>query len=228
MFDPLVLTVLFAVAVIIFSILMTKLSWIAILAVLIPNAILWLQTGFPPFIGGRGSLVFFGALIVIKAVLLGNIKTAKLLKGFAAIMFVVFLFLPDRNKEIQAVLATVWLGIHVPLFFLGYLSLAAAFFFSFSENDNARISEKRELRLALFFLMAGLVTGAIWAELAWGRFWGWDAKEVWALATWLFAAAYFHMNTRTEEKICLYASCATMLATYFAVTWLLPGMHAYG
>src|SRR5699024_4634014 len=49
------------------------------------------------------------------------------------------------------------------------------------------------------FTLGGLIFAAIWAQIAWDRFWGWDPKETWALITWFFYAAFLHLRLRSEE-----------------------------
>lgn len=84
-----------------------------------------------------------------------------------------------------------------------------------------------------FPLLAGqLVTGAMWAGESWGRYWGWDPKETWALITWLIYAAYLHTRiTRgwTGRKNVYFAivGFASVMFTYLGVTYLLSGLHSY-
>lgn len=77
-----------------------------------------------------------------------------------------------------------------------------------------------------------LITGAVWAEEAWGRWWGWDPKETWALITWFIYAIYLHGYTRwslegSKSAIFSIIGFAAMIFTMFGVSYLLGGMHAY-
>jgi cytochrome c-type biogenesis protein CcsB len=82
------------------------------------------------------------------------------------------------------------------------------------------------------FLTAGIITGAVWANSAWGRYWGWDPKETWSLITWFIYATLLHAKLmrgwhgRRIAYICLFGFLA-VLFTYFGVN-LLPGLHSYG
>jgi len=84
------------------------------------------------------------------------------------------------------------------------------------------------------FLMqtALLITGAIWAQFAWGSYWQWDPKETWALITWLLYAAYLHMRVtrgwrgRKSAVVCIIGFVVTMF-TLVGVSLLLPGLHSY-
>ncbi len=81
------------------------------------------------------------------------------------------------------------------------------------------------------FLSAGIITGAVWANSAWGRYWGWDPKETWSLITWFIYAALLHarMTRGWRGRRIAYLSIvgfAAVLFTYFGVN-LLPGLHSY-
>ena len=75
----------------------------------------------------------------------------------------------------------------------------------------------------------GLVTGAVWAYLCWGRFWGWDSKETWALITWLVYSFGLHSRTinKVHYRLTIVLGFAVVLFTYLGVMFLLPGIHSY-
>lgn len=77
-----------------------------------------------------------------------------------------------------------------------------------------------------------IIAGAYWANKTWGAYWSWDPKEDWALITWLTYAAYLHMRlTRgwrgRRAAAMAILGFAVVLFTFFGVTYLLPGLHAY-
>lgn len=86
---------------------------------------------------------------------------------------------------------------------------------------------------AVFLLAAGIFIGAVWANVSWGRYWGWDPKEVWALITLLVYAAALHGSSlpRFRRPLFFHTFCVaaflTVLITYFGVNFLLGGMHSY-
>ncbi|MDR0667954.1 MAG: cytochrome c biogenesis protein CcsA [Prevotellaceae bacterium] len=86
---------------------------------------------------------------------------------------------------------------------------------------------------ALFLLAAGIFIGALWANISWGRYWGWDAKETWALITLLLYAIPCHRQSialfRSPYRFHLYCACAfaAVAMTFFGVTYLLGGIHSY-
>ena len=82
------------------------------------------------------------------------------------------------------------------------------------------------------FLSVGIISGAVWANSAWGRYWGWDPKETWSLITWFIYATLLHarMMRGWRGKRIAYLSLlgfAAVVFTYFGVN-LLPGLHSYG
>ena len=82
------------------------------------------------------------------------------------------------------------------------------------------------------FLSIGIISGAVWANSAWGRYWGWDPKETWSLVTWFIYATMLHARLMRgwRGKRIAYLSLvgfAAVVFTYFGVN-LLPGLHSYG
>ncbi|WP_026874638.1 c-type cytochrome biogenesis protein CcsB [Jiangella gansuensis] len=78
-----------------------------------------------------------------------------------------------------------------------------------------------------------LILGAIWAEVSWGRYWGWDPKEVWALITWLAYAAYLHARATagwkgSKASVVSLVGYGTVLFSYFGVNIFFNGLHSYG
>lgn len=82
------------------------------------------------------------------------------------------------------------------------------------------------------FTLGALIFAMIWAEIAWGRFWGWDPKEVWALITWLYYSAYLHFRLsrgwhgRPSAWLAV-IGFVIVLFTLVGVNLLIAGMHSY-
>jgi cytochrome c-type biogenesis protein CcsB len=81
-------------------------------------------------------------------------------------------------------------------------------------------------------LAAGIISGSIWANLAWGSWWSWDPKETWALMTWLTYAIYLHNRHALKwpaRPLAWFTVCAfpLVLFTYVGVNYLLVGLHSY-
>lgn len=157
----------------------------------------------------------------------------------------------DHIRPLIPALKSNWLFAHVVTCFIGYSGFAIAFGLSImyllkqkSKSGPGGLMDKLpelpvidELthRMVLFgflFLSVGIITGAVWANSAWGRYWGWDPKETWSLITWFIYATLLHarlMRGWGGNRIA-YLSISgflAMLFTYFGVN-LLPGLHSYG
>ena len=99
----------------------------------------------------------------------------------------------------------------------------------------AAILDELGYQVTLFgflFLSIGIISGAVWANSAWGRYWGWDPKETWSLITWFIYATLLHARLMRgwRGRRIAYLSLvgfAAVLFTYFGVN-LLPGLHSYG
>nr|UQW88401.1 cytochrome c heme attachment protein [Spyridium scortechinii] len=91
----------------------------------------------------------------------------------------------------------------------------------------------RIISLGFIFLTIGILSGAVWANEAWGSYWNWDPKETWAFITWTIFAIYLHIHTRTNLKSVNSAIVASMgfliiWICYFGVNLLGIGLHSYG
>ena len=141
------------------------------------------------------------------------------------------------------VLASPLLSIHVCVLMLAYTLLAFIMLNGIAaivvgrnnpeQVDTLYVVSKLMLYPALFLLTAGIFIGAIWANQSWGRYWGWDPKEVWALITMLIYAMPLHpslfprLQKPMAAHIFLVAAFLSVLITYFGVNFLLGGMHSY-
>jgi cytochrome c-type biogenesis protein CcsB len=89
------------------------------------------------------------------------------------------------------------------------------------------------LQLAFWTLGVGILLGAWWADHSWGRWWNFDPKETWALATWIVYLIVIHVRLTTGHNRGLVTAWLSvvgffvMLWTYFGVNLILPGLHAY-
>nr|YP_010015564.1 cytochrome c heme attachment protein [Kalanchoe daigremontiana]QOI14711.1 cytochrome c heme attachment protein [Kalanchoe daigremontiana] len=91
----------------------------------------------------------------------------------------------------------------------------------------------RVISLGFIFLTMGILSGAVWANEAWGSYWNWDPKETWAFITWTIFAIYLHIRTNQKMKVANSAIVASMgfiiiWICYFGVNLLGIGLHSYG
>lgn len=148
--------------------------------------------------------------------------------------------------QLMPVLSSPLLSIHVMVIMVAYSLLAfimlngvtAILLYYFSKDNEIQIKRLQiisEIILypAVFLLTVGIFVGAIWANVSWGRYWGWDPKEVWALITMLVYAFSLHPSSlplfHKPMFFHIFSVIAflTVLITYFGVNFLLGGMHSY-
>ena len=172
-----------------------------------------------------------------------------LLAGFT-LLVAQFGFMNPQITPLAPVLLSPWLNVHVLTIMVAYglcgfmtlNSLTAFILWIFGgKNENGktdsikRLKETSELLMypATFLMGAGIFIGAIWANVSWGRYWGWDPKELWALVTFLLMGFTFHDKTlRWFRKPLFYHLFViiiflAVLMTYFGVNYLLGGKHSY-
>ncbi|MCM1168433.1 MAG: cytochrome c biogenesis protein CcsA [Bacteroides sp.] len=144
---------------------------------------------------------------------------------------------------LMPVLSSPLLSVHVMLVMVSYTLFAfmmlngmAGLWLHLNHKEaSLRLSVVSRLMLypAVFTLAAGIFVGAVWANVSWGRYWGWDPKEVWALITMLVYSFALHnksfsaMNRPAAFHIFSIAAFLCVLITYFGVNFLLGGMHGY-
>ena len=148
------------------------------------------------------------------------------------------------KPPLQPVLQTPLLGIHVSVIMLAYTLFAVIMINGIiglcwvKKREQLMVLSQLLLYPALFCLTAGIFIGAVWANMSWGRYWGWDPKETWALITMLVYAALLHFPWLLKSKITNHKSqiiyhvlsvidFALVLFTYFGVSYLLGGLHSY-
>jgi cytochrome c-type biogenesis protein CcsB len=143
-----------------------------------------------------------------------------------------------------------WLGFHVSTAIIAYGSfgvsavVSAIFLFRGRMRDDRFWGQHipprekldaisyRSVCLGLLFLTFTILSGAIWAEQAWGSYWSWDPKETWSLITWIIYAIYLHLRLGRgwrgkSAAIFAVVGFVAVLFTYVGVNTLLPGVHSY-
>ncbi len=214
--------------------------------------------GHAPLSNLYESLIFFAATIVLIYLFIERIYGNRVIGAFSApIAFLAMAYaslspnISDRIQPLIPALKSNWLIAHVIACFIGYGAFAVAFGVSIMYLMKHKSSDKPssvldhfpdvnvldELthQLVMFgflFLSAGVITGAVWANSAWGRYWGWDPKETWSLITWFVYAVLLHarlLQGWRGKRIAVLSivGFAAVIFTYFGVN-LLPGLHSYG
>ena len=197
------------------------------------------------------SLIFFAwclplmGVLAFRRALSGYLGAVVATLGCLLLAYASFGGVDSRIKPLMPALKSNWLLIHVVTAFLGYAAFALAFagavlYLLQERRPRAGLPGLPQLDsliyrgtvLGFLLLTLGILTGAVWAEAAWGRYWSWDPKETWSLITWLIYAALLHARLLKCWQGRLIAWLAVIgfmavLFTYFGVSFLLTGLHSY-
>jgi len=148
----------------------------------------------------------------------------------------------SKIQPLMPALQSPWLKFHVSVAMIGYSVFAVSFALAlmYLLKVPVSISHHKSLdeliygcnALGFSFLTFVLITGAIWAEEAWGTWWGWDPKETASLITWLVYGFYLHLrhtslwsNKRGAIITCL--GFFAVIFTLMGISLLVPGLHSY-
>ena len=214
--------------------------------------------GHAPLSNLYESLIFFAWTIVLLYLFIERRYKFRIIGAVATpLAFLALAYaslspnISDRIQPLLPALKSNWLIAHVIACFIGYAAFAIAFGLSIMYLFKKRGTEGSSgllerfpspnvleelnhqlVMLGFLFLSAGIITGAVWANSAWGRYWGWDPKETWSLITWFVYATLLHarmMRGWRGRKIAYLSifGFAAVLFTYFGVNYL-PGLHSYG
>ncbi len=215
------------------------------------------EAGHTPVTNLHESLSFF-AWMMIGVLLIVNLKyKVKILGAFitpiALILMLFALALPKEILPLAPVLRSFWHPFHVVFAFLGNAIFALAFccgvMYLIQER---RLKSKKigaitkrlpplkvlddlnyqSLKFGFPLLTLGIITGAVWANYAWGRYWDWDPKETWSLITWLLYAALLHQRLTVgwrgrKAAIMAIVGFLAVVFTFLGVNLLLSGLHTY-
>jgi cytochrome c-type biogenesis protein CcsB len=206
--------------------------------------------GHAPLTNFYESMVFFGWALAL-AIIITRIKFKAdiiMLLGLPLIFLTMAsTFLMDHEIEpLIPALQSNWLIAHVVTCFLGYAGFAISFVAALvliifhitgSRHESAKggkVLDEIVYKAVLAgypMLTIGIITGAAWADYAWGAYWSWDPKETWSLITWLVYSAFLHARLARQWKglrtaLLSVLGFAAVLFTYFGVNYL-PGLHSY-
>ena len=217
--------------------------------------------GHAPLSNMYESLVFFSWCIALLNLLWEWKLKSRFLGAFTmpfAFLFIAYASLApgisDRIDPLIPALQSNWLHAHVVTCFISYASFALSCAMSIIYLMKLREKERgrKETRLMALFpsldsldglvyktivvgfplLTLGIVTGAAWADYAWGAYWSWDPKETWSLITWSVYAIFLHARFAREWRgkrtaLLSIIGFAAVIFTYFGVNYVLSGLHSY-
>jgi len=206
------------------------------------TAMRWHIAGRPPLSDMFESLVIFSWAIGLVLLFIDLRYKIKSISSLVALMGLLALgyasFLDKEIAPLVPALKSNWLTIHVLTCFIGYSALTVGFvsglIILFKKDEIVKLDtvSYKIIAFGFLFLTMGIITGAVWANSAWGTYWSWDPKETWSLITWFIYAIYLHTRLVKGWKGQKAAWLAVigflaMLFTYFGVNYLLSGLHSY-
>jgi len=215
----------------------------------------WFISGHAPWSNAYESVIY----IAWATILAGFIFSRKSLMTVAAtailssllLMVAALNWLDPEITNLVPVLDSYWLIIHVAIITASYGFLALGALLGFlnlilmiiqSSTNKSRIAaslkeltfiNEMSITTGLFMLSVGTFLGGVWANESWGRYWGWDPKETWALASMLIYIFVLHMRFIPKIKGLFAFNLASIVAyssiimTYFGVNFFLSGLHSY-
>ena len=215
----------------------------------------WYVSGHAPMSNGYESMIFVAWVTLLAGLIfVKRSGYALALTSILAALSLMVAGMSNMNPEITnlvPVLKSPWLTIHVAVIMAGYgfLGLASimglmniSLYAVLSPSNKTKLEEvilqvtnvnHLTLIVGLYFMTAGVFLGGVWANESWGRYWGWDPKETWALITVLVYAFVTHMHRipglrgRFAYNLASFISYSSVMMTYFGVNYFLGGMHSY-
>lgn len=217
----------------------------------------YITAGHIPITNPHEATSFFAWCIVfIFFVLQYRYKISLLSSFIMPLVFILMLsssMLPREIKPLSPTLQSYWLGIHTVFAFLGNAAFALAFGIGFMYLVQERYVKTKHLgslfgrlpslqtldeinyRLITFgfpLLTLAIITGALWAESAWGSYWNWDPRETWSLITWFIYAIILHARLVAgwrgrRAAVLSIIGFLTIIIAFFGVKLLRKGLHVF-
>jgi len=216
----------------------------------------WYISGHAPWSNGYESMIFVGWAASLSGLVFANrspitLAITSLLSAIALSVAGMSWMNPEITNLVP-VLKSYWLVIHVAVItssygFFAMSSLLGIFnlglMIARTNKNRIRLNESIQefsyiielsLIVGLFMLTVGTFLGGVWANESWGRYWGWDSKETWALVSILVYSAVIHLRNIPKANNVLVLNTLSVISfgsivmTFFGVNYYLSGMHSYG
>jgi cytochrome c-type biogenesis protein CcsB len=217
----------------------------------------YIEAGYTPVVNLHESISFFALIIVGTFLLLRHYYAVESMGAFVAPLALLLVIwaasLPHEILPLPPLLRSWWLPIHVLFAFVGdavfALACCAGVIYLMQERflkskragglanrlPSLEVLDEinyRALAIGFPLLTIGIVTGAVWAEYAWGSYWRWDPKENWSLITWLLYAALLHQRLAIKWRgkkaaVMAIVGFGAVLFTFLGVNLLMKGSHTY-
>lgn len=230
----------------------TGLLMIGFLAHTVSLVVRVMATHQPPFLNLYEYMLSLTWSAVVVYLALEWVTKTKVFGSFGVTLIAIAAFiatnLSSEMRPVPPALRSIWRVPHIGSATLAYAAFGMAFCLAIMYLIRARREDSfwadrlpspnsldhTIYRLVAFgFLMETflILTGALWAQKSWARYWGWDNKETWSLITWLVYAAYLHTRTigwkGKRSAILAIIGFAIAMFTLFGVSYLLSGLHSY-
>lgn len=233
--------------------LATSLTIMAVIANTAAIILRMITSGHPPLSNGYEFLLTF-CLGIMAVYLYAEFRYKIRSLGsfvmpvpFILLMFIIMSMGPEERiaQAIPPALKSQWLTFHVITAMFAYGAFAVSFalgiMYLIKLNNEVSHFPSLEVLDELAYKVVGfafplltlcIITGAIWANYAWGTYWSWDPKETWSLITWIIYAGYLHARLMYGWKGKRAAwmavlGFAAVMFTFFGVNYFLPGLHSY-
>jgi len=187
--------------------------------------LLWINIGRAPLRTLGETRLWYSFFIPFLTLVLYIRGKWRWIVPYGSMMAIVFLIInlmkPENfSKELMPALQSIWFAPHVIVYIFSYaifgmvtlISIHQLFFVKEKKWEEWSLSSDSLIYTGFAFLTLGLLFGAIWAKQAWGHYWTWDPKEVWALITWMIYLLYMHYRLAYRPA---YSSAAKILILAF-------------
>ena len=209
-------------------------------------ALRWIAGGHVPLSNGSETMHFMSwAVTTLTPVMCRRMKLILPMGILMAGLTLMVAMMGEANPQVtllMPVLQSPLLSVHVMVIMVAYslfafMMLNGVAALALRRNHEAvttlALMSRTMLYPAVMLLATGIFIGAVWANVSWGRYWGWDPKEVWALITLLIYCLPLHarsipalVKASNFHKFAIVAFLAVLI-TYFGVNFLLGGLHSY-
>jgi cytochrome c-type biogenesis protein CcsB len=215
----------------------------------------WIVSGHAPWSNAYESMIYVGWATMLFGLVFGRRSSMTIAATAFLTAFILMVahwnWMDPEIANLQPVLNSYWLMIHVAIIVASYgpfalgmiLGLIALILMVLTTAKNKSkvglmikeltIINEMSLTVGLILLTIGNFLGGQWANESWGRYWGWDPKETWALISIMIYAFVLHLRlvpglrSRFTFNLFSVAAFASILMTYFGVNFYLSGLHSY-
>lgn len=227
---------------------------LSLLALTACIALRWIVGGRVPMANGYETMLLLAWFVMVLALVAA--RRFRIALPFGFLMSGFFLLVSHINQmdpqitHIMPVLSSPLLSVHVSVIMMSFALLSLTFICGLTaiilrlvrgrnaveldgQLDSLALLSRLLLYPALALLGVGIFVGAIWANVSWGAYWSWDAKEVWGLITLMVYAVAAHaasvpfLRRSMGYHIFMTLAFLTLVMTYFGVNYFLGGMHSY-